>query len=112
MSEKKLTPTENLALEVLIARYRLGEHLWTFDKSAERALEGLASKGITTVLHGVTEHTVRAMLTDEAQAAYLGYDYIPPIAQNSKKLAKKFRKITKEAKKLKKALKGKTEKPE
>lgn len=106
MPEVKLTPTENLVLDVLIARYRMGEHLWTFSSTVSRAVDSLENKGLVQSLNGVTEHTVRAMLTNAAIAEYLSYDYVPPIARDDKKLEKKFKKITKEAKKLKKTLKA------
>lgn len=103
MPQVKLTPTEYLVLDVLIARYRLGEHLWTFPSNVSRAIDSLAAKGLCHSMNGVTDHTVRAILTDAAVAEYISHKYVPPIARDDAKLAKKFKQITKDAKKLKKA---------
>lgn len=75
----KLTPTENLALEVLIARYRTGEHLWTFDSKPAivKALDSLNEKKLVWTMHGSVEHTVRAGLTAHGVSKYVG-NYTPP----------------------------------
>lgn len=73
----KLTPTENLALEVLIARYRTGEHLWTFDSEATKALNKLEEKGLVFTMHGTVEHTIRAGLSEKGKKKFIG-DYTPP----------------------------------
>ena len=105
MPEKEFTPTEDLVLDVLVARYRLGEHLWTFDSHVASApIRKLAEKGWVNEMHGITENTVRAYLTDKAVARFLTFKYIPPIARDDKKLAKKFKAIYKNAKALKKSL--------
>ena len=109
MSKREFTPTEDLVLEVLIARWRLGELLWTFDSQASPAIEKLADKGWVTSMHGITENTVRATLTSKAVAKWLVYDYIPPIARGNEKLEKRFRKVVKQAKKAKKRLKAEHE---
>lgn len=99
--EKNLTPSEELVMEVLIARWRLGERLWTFSSRQKRTIERLAAKGYVTSMHGIVEKTVRASLTDKSVSENLTFNYIPPIA-DTKKLKKKFKKITKAAKSLKK----------
>lgn len=104
MADNEFTPTENLVLEVLVARYRLGEHLWTFDSRAAPAVRKLAGAGWVHELNGVTENTVRASLTNKAVARFLSFPYIPPFARGDKKLSKKFKAVYKEAKKLKKTL--------
>jgi len=74
-----LTPTEDLLLEVLIARHRLGERLWTFEARHRKAIGSLADKGLVASMHGIVEHTVRASLTPAAIKAYVSPKYVPPI---------------------------------
>jgi len=74
-----LTPTEDLVMEVLAARYRLGERLWTFDSRCRPAIRRLAARGLANEIHGMVENTIRASLTDEGRAAYVTADYVPPI---------------------------------
>ena len=70
--------TQQLVLEVLAARTRLGEKLWTFPAGAQRALNLLESRGLVTQMHGTVERTVRASLTDAGRALALDPDYTPP----------------------------------
>jgi DNA-binding MarR family transcriptional regulator len=81
---KKFTPTEELALEALMARHRLGHTLWTFDSSVSKALLRLADKGYVTVMHGVTENTVRARLTSLGEAEFLSENYKAPAFKDAK----------------------------
>lgn len=60
------TPTESLILEVLVARYRLGDTLWTFDSRNAPALRKLEEKKLVHLVSGVTENTIRAWLSDHA----------------------------------------------
>lgn len=87
---KPLTPTEDLILGVLAARYRLGETLWTFTSKVERSVESLAARGMVVAMSGVTEKTCRAYLTDEGKAYVLSATYRPPrpLAPTAKDLAK------------------------
>lgn len=83
----KLTPTQDLLLEVLIARYRLGESYWTFDSRHKKMLEALASLGLVTVMHGNVEYTVRASLTDLAVETYISDSwYVSPLSKQLTKL--------------------------
>jgi DNA-binding MarR family transcriptional regulator len=75
----KLTPTEDLCLELLAARYRTGEDLWTFDSRHKRALESLQDKGLVNVVHGIVPKTVRASLTEDGKKEGLSDSYVPPI---------------------------------
>lgn len=84
-----LTPTEDLALNVLVARYRLGEKLWTFESRHKKALEKLQARGLVNLMHGITENTCRASLTEEAKKEHLIPEYEPPIF---KAMGKKTRK--------------------
>lgn len=74
-----LTPTEDLVMEVLAARHRLGEQLWTFDARHRRVIESLAEKGLANLIHGTVERTVRASLTAAGRDRYLKADYVAPV---------------------------------
>lgn len=74
----RLTPTEDLVMEVLAARFRLGENLWTFSSQHRNTLRSLASKGLVISMGGVNEGTVRAALTNAGKQEYLNADYVPP----------------------------------
>ena len=73
-SEEDLTPGEALVMEVLAARWRLGESLWTFDTRHGRWLDSLADKGLVQPMHGIVEKTLRASLTDAGKAYYWDKD--------------------------------------
>lgn len=78
----KLTPTQDLLLEVLIARYRLGESYWTFDSRHKKMLEALASLGLVTVMHGIVENSVRASLTAQSIGKYIEESkYVSPLQE-------------------------------
>jgi hypothetical protein len=79
-----LTPTEDLAMDVLVARWRLGENIWTFSTAHKRVLEKLQSRGYVNVIHGVIENTIRAGLTELGRDLYLVPDYVPPIFREVK----------------------------
>lgn len=74
----RLTPTQDLVMEVLAARYRCGEFLWTFDSRHKKTIRDLAQLGLVHEAGGVVEHTVRARLSDAGKAIYLLDTYIPP----------------------------------
>lgn len=96
----KLTPTETLILEVLTARYRMGEKLWTFDSNVKHSVETLSGKGWVIAMSGQVERTVRAALTEEAVGKLISYDYVPPIARDNEELAPAFYDIIAKAKRL------------
>lgn len=75
----KLTPTEDLIMEVLAARYRLGEHLWTMDSRTLKAAESLQAKGLVSTMHGIVEKSYRVSLTQEGRDMYLSATYSPPV---------------------------------
>lgn len=70
MTDLNLTPTEDLILDGLVARFRLGDTLWTFDSRNTAALRRLEEKNLVSTMHGVTENTVRASLTEHALAEH------------------------------------------
>lgn len=65
-------------MEVLAARYRCGEHLWTFDSRHKKTIRELASMGMVNEMSGVVEHSVRASLTEAGKAIYLLDTYQTP----------------------------------
>lgn len=95
-----LTPTEELVLEVLVARTRLGERIWPFDSKVSRQVMSLENKGFVHSMSGNVERSIRAYLTDEAFATYLSFDYVPPIAKKNPEMIPAFNEITKKAQEL------------
>lgn len=83
MTDEKFTPTEDLVMEVLAARYRLGESIWTFDSRHARTLNRLAERGLVRTMHGIVEKSVRAFLTEKGIEAYIDEHYVPPIARKA-----------------------------
>lgn len=81
-----LTPTEELVMEVLAARHRLGEQMWTFDARHKRAIESLADKGLVNPMHGIVERTVRASLTDKGVRESVSGRYAPPAMREIERL--------------------------
>lgn len=73
-----LPPTQYLILEVLAARWRTGEELWTFPSSLRPAVRALADLGLVGELNGITPKTVRVRLTEAGKTAALSEDYQPP----------------------------------
>lgn len=81
-----LTPTQELVLEVLAARYRLGErHCRVGCHSRCRpAVNALANQGLVGTKGGIVEHTVLAWLTDAGLKRVLDDDYVPPILKDKR----------------------------
>lgn len=78
VSVDTLPPTQYLVLEVLTARARLGEHLWTFPSRLTPAAEALSRTGLVWWKGGSEPHTIRVALTETGQAACLHHSYEPP----------------------------------
>lgn len=78
-----LPPTEYLILEVLAARSRLGEQLWTFPNQPRlvAAAHVLARRGLIGVKGGVAPASIQAWLTDAGRSAALSDRYEPPISR-------------------------------
>lgn len=73
-----LPPTQYLVMEVLAARYRLGEQVWPFPQRLVTALGALRKLGLIDVKSGVVRGTVVVNLTDLGRAAVLADDYVVP----------------------------------
>jgi hypothetical protein len=75
-----LPPTQYLILEVLAARYRLGERLWTFPSRVQRQIGVLDRLGLVWQASGVVPYRVRAGLTDAGvKAMLLHRPYVSPV---------------------------------
>lgn len=75
-----MTPTEELIMEVLAARYRLGEHFWTFSRKTAitKAAKSLEDKGLIFLMNGQVERTFRAGLTETGKAEVISKNYLSP----------------------------------
>lgn len=58
------TPTESLILDVLTARWRLGDDLWTFESRLRPQARRLAARGLVELNSGIVEKSIRLSLTD------------------------------------------------
>lgn len=72
-----MTPTEELILEVLAARYRTGESHWTFETHHAPALRRLEERGLVTVRPAPTPH-LQARLTEAGRRECLMEGWRPP----------------------------------
>jgi hypothetical protein len=73
-----LPPTQYLILEVLAARYRLGEQHWTFPDRLAPAGRALEDAGLIWTRSGPVPHYFEARFTDAGRAAALSDEYTPP----------------------------------
>ena len=73
MNTDPLSVTEWLITDVLAARCRLGEAIWTFPERPKitKAIAKLEAKGLVFSMHGVTDDTVRAGLTDDGVERFI-----------------------------------------
>lgn len=78
-----ITPTMELALEVLGARYRLGENVFTFSRRQVSPLARLSDLGYVDLFSGIVENTVRASLTEKGKDLVLDDRYVPPILRGA-----------------------------
>lgn len=76
-----LTAAEELFIELLIARHRLGEEVWNFSMRELNVARRLTKKGYVATKAGITQGNFRAWLTDDAKKVLLAYPYVPPILQ-------------------------------
>lgn len=76
-----LPPTQFLVMEVLAARARTGETLWTFPASLADALRRLEERGLISLMHGIAPASMRARLTEAGRKHSLKPDYVPPVVE-------------------------------
>lgn len=82
LDELELPLMQELIVEVLIARCRLGELLWPFPSSAGKSLKALADKGIIEYKSAPVEKHYNVWFTDAGKKRYLSFDYVPPILRD------------------------------
>lgn len=68
---KALTPTQELVMEVLAARYRLGEQWWTFEPELRETIRTLDDGGLVEMIGGRTAGRVEARLTAAGLVQYV-----------------------------------------
>ena len=73
-----LTPTQELILDVLAARFRTGEPYWTLPSRLTPQVKALEAAGLVESMHGIVENTVRARLTDKGQDETISATYQVP----------------------------------
>lgn len=73
-----LPPTQYLILEVLAARARLGERMWTFPDRLRPALNALQQRGLIWWRSAPTPHDVQAYLTDTGRREAMSSTYEVP----------------------------------
>lgn len=79
-----MTPTEELVLEVLTARVRLGEQLWTYSTRFTPAVRSLEEAGWVGWKSGIVENTILVWPTPQLleDASWFSPTYVPPILKN------------------------------
>lgn len=78
------TPTEELILDVLAARYRTGEHEWSLSRRHGKALASLKNAGlITTRPHNADPTFLYASLTENGQLEALSDTYAAPAEETN-----------------------------
>lgn len=90
----KLTSSQSLMVDLLVARHRLGEPFWPISKELQRTYVALDIKGYVDVLPGHVDHTVRLQLTPRARKELIeDSTYVTPIERNlAAKIADKLEK--------------------
>ena len=94
MSDLALPPTEYLILEVLAARVRLGERMWTFPAKVKPALDSLQKRGLIWTRSAPTPKDYQAHLTEAGTREAFGEDYSPPRTVTHDQLADALSRIT------------------
>lgn len=94
----ELTPSEDLMMEVLAARYRLGEQIWTFLNYTKPTARKLEARGLVSIYSGQVEYTYRVGLSAEGiKAWHLDRPYVSPAAKTLvKPVAQRLRELADE----------------
>lgn len=66
-------------MEVLSARLRTGETVWTFSTKVRQALDALEALGVLTYRGGIVQHTYLVSLTQAGKEAVVDVKYISPL---------------------------------
>jgi hypothetical protein len=87
------TPTEELILEVLTARVRLGNNVWTMSNRNKQAFEKLVAKDLIEYKSASVEGHVLVWLTETGEKLLFKNKYNSPVKFSElKDLQKKLRK--------------------
>ncbi len=78
-----LTPTAELILDVLAARWRLGETSWRFPARLQADIRALEHLGAATGQAGKRDGTVTVSLTDAGRDHVINPQYRPPLADRT-----------------------------
>lgn len=73
-----LTPTEELVVETLTARARLGEMQWSFDSKLKTRVERLATLGLVSWKYAPIPHVLLVWFTQHGRDLFLTRRYVPP----------------------------------
>lgn len=106
-SSYNFTPTEELILEILTARYRLGEKSWTFKNNVNKSLTKLETKQLVDWKTAGDGKSSLVFFTPLGKALMLSTKYYNPNNPVLKSAKKPMKKIYKEAKSIRKDLKNK-----
>lgn len=74
-----------LMMDVLGARWRTGEKVWTFPTRCRSTARKLEELGLAHWKSGVVEKTILVWLTDSGKSKVLTSDYVPPILLDRKR---------------------------
>jgi hypothetical protein len=98
MGRVRITPTEELMLEVLAARVRTGETCWTFNSRHRQAAGSLSQKGYVGFKAGIVERTIIVWFTDKGfKKMSLQKDYEFPFLKELRRAYMKSRDATERA---------------
>ena len=75
-----VTAAQEIILEVLVARHRLGEPFWPVSTQLSRTYKTLRDKGYVEIIDGNVEGTDRLMLTRAARKKLMSETYTAPLA--------------------------------
>lgn len=78
-SERDLTPTQNLIMNNLAARHRLGHTMWPFSTKLRKHLSALEDHGLIGTKSGIMPRTIEIWLTSFGKERYLSPTYVAPI---------------------------------
>ena len=80
MTLPKTTDAQELMVDLIVARHRLGEPFWPVSTRLNRTYKVLAEKGYVEIIDGNVEGTVRLRLTSAARKELIeDSSYVPPI---------------------------------
>lgn len=79
MTEPDLTPIQELIMNQLAARHRLGHTMWPFSTKISKHLRALEGLGLINTKSGVVQGTMEAWFTNLGKSHYLSPTYVAPI---------------------------------